>query len=173
MIYDKYPQSIRERVQAGGFICSTYLWYNPKYGNCLQKKVIACYVRMNWRRKVRNNYYCVLASFLYVIIWYTYGGVHVQELVLASFLYVMLYGGVQQLTYETYDDIRLMIPELICIILEYNHQDSTPFGVVAPCLASIACFIFGFSLAPCHVRRLTRAIRRIRHSRTLFLMHLL
>jgi len=61
---------------------------------------------MNWRRKVRNNYYCVLASFLYVMYHMVYlylRGVHVQELVLASFLYVMLYGGVQQLTYETYD----------------------------------------------------------------------
>lgn len=30
-----------------------------------------------------------------------------------------------------------MRPELICIILEYNHQDNTPFGVVAPCLGRL------------------------------------
>lgn len=89
----------RERVQVGVLysVCSTYLWY--KYGNYQQKKIIDCY-KHNWRRKVRNNYYCVLASFLYTIIR------GVQELVLASILYVMLYGGVQvvqvvqQLTYH-------------------------------------------------------------------------
>lgn len=71
----------------------------------------------NWRRKVKNNYYCVLD-------------------------YVMLYIRAiqEELTYSVHI-LRTKIIEL--------------YSVWGGCTMSqsIACFIFGFSLAPCHVRR--------------------
>lgn len=68
---------------------------------------------MNWRRKVRNNYYCVLASFLYVIIWYTYYtyGVYMYKNLYWLAFFMLCYTGeynslhTRHTTYETRADM--------------------------------------------------------------------
>lgn len=75
---------------------------------------------------------------------------------LASFLYVMLYNSLH----------ITMIPELICIIIKI-------YSVWRGCTMSqsIACFIFGFSLAPCHVRPTPSAETLTNSSFTYFIHH--
>lgn len=77
-------------------------------------------------------------------------GVHVQELVLASFLYVMFVIHTGE-----YNSLHTRHTR-------HTAYDSRPdmyhkYSLWRACTMSrsIACFIFGFSLAPCHVRRLT------------------
>lgn len=103
----------------------------------------------NWRRKVKNNYYCVLD-------------------------YVMLYGGYKKSLHTRY---TYFVQKLVCtdIIIEL-------YSVWGGCTMSqsIACFIFGFSLAPCHVRRPHRSNSTdssftcfIHHAQLIFILLLL